>query len=702
MTEQEFKTQIFKTFEQWESGLLYRLELLKGGGITLYPVPTFESWIQEVDGIKNPSCLAVDECGQIYFIDAETCKLYRYNPATHILEHILCISDCGSEPGTVNKPARIIIDKFTLWILDAGNQRVQAYSRDNYQIKYIIDKFMKDDTDEYLEEPVDIGLDEQGNLYILDRKLRQIFKYDNNAHYIQGFGKEDLREPVGIASGKDNKLYVIDKDSERKGFLVFTEKGEFTGLIGNFPEDFQPSAIAIDRKGNIFIIDQKTGLIHQFDPDGSHIGIIPAPDFKGQVYSLAVDSRGNLYASTDKGIALLSARQAYTRENGIYYSKTLDSGIKECQWHRLALQADIPDKTVLEVYFYASDDSALKHAIDDILLSSQSTQEKADQIDKKIQWIGPEKPPKDMLFRGKSGRYLWLKLVLSTFEEKVRPVVKHMKVFYPRISYLRYLPAIYQEDPVSREFLERFLSIFETVFYDLETEISHIFKYFDPDTTPQNFLSWLASWLNIALEEDWPEEKKRHIIRAAYSLYKRRGTLSGIIKLIEIYTGKAAIILEHSRAGKPMLLGKEFRLGVNTMLVQTPVRGFRLGDDSILGRVALRDVVQLPEDPFLQTAHRFTVILDLTLQELSLYEKGLRRILNEEKPAHTAYTLIAAHDKGMGMGTYIGINSRVGDYRPVRIGVDSVPGTGLIAFDSGEKSGKVERHSKVEVDTLLI
>ena len=307
-----------------------------------------------------------------------------------------------------------------------------------------------------------------------------------------------------------------------------------------------------------------------------------------------------------------------------------------------------------------------------------------------------------MLFRGKSGRYLWLKLALKTFDEKVRPSLTQMKVFYPRISYLRYLPAIYQVDPVSREFLERFLSIFETVFYDLETEISHIFKYFDPDTTPQNFLSWLASWLNIALEEDWPAEKKRHIIRGAYSLYKRRGTLSGIIKLIEIYTGKAAIILEHLRTGKPMVLGKEFRLGVNTILVQTPVRGFRLGDDSILGRVALRDVVQSPEDPFLQTAHRFTIILGLTSQELSLYEKGLRRILNEEKPAHTAYTLITAHDKGMGMGTYIGINSRVGDYRPVQIGVDSVLGAGLIAFDSGEKSGKGERHSKVEVDTLLI
>lgn len=695
MINQEFKTQILKTSEQWKSGLAYRLEMLEEGGITLYPVPTFERWIQEVNGIKNPSCLAVDECGQIYFIDTETCKLYRYNFTTQILEHRFCISGCGYEPGKVEEPARIIIDKFTLWVADAGNHRIQAFSRENCQIKYII---------ENLKAPIDIGLDRDGSLYVLDRESKRVFKYNNNGHFIKHFGQAYLKEPVGLAAGKENRLYVIDRDS--KGFLLFTNEGEYSGAFGDFTkisEDFQPSTIAIDRKGNIFVLDQKTGLIHQFDPDGSHIGVIPIPDFKGEVCDLAVDSRGNLYASTDKGIALLSTQQAYTKENGIYYSKTLDSGIKDCQWHRVALKADIPEKTLIEVYFYSADDDTLKDKINGILSEkTKSAQDKADFIDGIIPWIGPDKNPHDMLFIGKTGRYLWLKIIFSTFDEKVRPALEQMKVYYPRISYLRYLPAIYQEDPVSREFLERFLSIFETVFYDLETEISHVFRYFDPDATPQNFLAWLASWLNVAMEEDWPEEKKRQLIREAYSLYKRKGTLSGIIRLLEIYTGKPAIILEHSRTGKPMVLGKEFRLGVNSILIQTPIRGFRLGDDSILGRVALRDSVQSPEDSFLQTAHRFTIILDLSSQEVSLYEKGLRRILDEEKPAHTMYSLYFVREMRVGMGAYVSINTRIEDYRPMKIGEESILGSCLIAYTGGEKGGKVERHSMLEVDTHLI
>lgn len=555
MAVQEFKTQIFKTREQWKSGLLYRLDTLKGGGVTLYSMLTFDQWIQGINGIKNPDGLAVDECGQVYFIDGETCRFYRYDSGTQRLESIPYIGGCGSDPGSFKNPKRVIIDKFTLWVLDAGNRRIQAFSRENFQIKYMIDN---------LEWPIDMGLDDQGHLSVLDKKEKQTFKiltYDGNGQVVEKhFDESCLKDPVGLAAGKENNLYVIDR--ARKDFFIFTEQGKCSGPIGDLTgisKDFDPCIIVIDRKGNICITDKNTGTIHQFDPDGSYIGKISLPDFKGQITGLAFDSKGNLYVSTNQGIALLSTQQMFTKEKGFYYSKTLDSGIQGCQWHRLALEADIPPESTLEIYYYSTDDPELKGKIDSFLSDSKkSIQEKAEGIDAAIgTWSKPEKNPKDMLFKKATGRYLWLKLVLSTFDEKVRPVVTQMRVSYPRISYLRYLPAVYQEDPSSREFLERFLSIFETVFYDRETVINNIFRYFDPDTAPQNFLTWLGSWLNIAMEEDWPDDKKRQFIREASTLYKLKGTPFGIERLIEIYTGKRPLILEHSRIGKPMILSEK-------------------------------------------------------------------------------------------------------------------------------------------------
>jgi hypothetical protein len=70
-----------------------------------------------------------------------------------------------------------------------------------------------------------------------------------------------------------------------------------------------------------------------------------------------------------------------------------------------------------------------------------------------------------------------------------------------------------------------------------------------------------------------------------------------------------------------MVLGQEFQLGINSLLIQTPIRGFRLGDDSILGRVALREMVQSPEETFLPMAHRFTIVVDLSAEEFSRSEK---------------------------------------------------------------------------------
>ncbi|RPI34211.1 MAG: phage tail protein I, partial [Nitrospiraceae bacterium] len=331
---------------------------------------------------------------------------------------------------------------------------------------------------------------------------------------------------------------------------------------------------------------------------------------------------------------------------------------------------------------------------------AKTTQEKAAAINSIIPWTNPETNPRDMLFKGKAGRFLWVKLSLATYDEKAGPVVREMKIFYPRISYLRYLPAIYQEDAVSRDFLERFLSLFESIFYDLEIDISTITGYFDPDTTPPEFLKWLASWVNMAIEEDWQEATKREFIRQAVRLYKMKGTVEGISRFIEIYTGKAPVIIEHAKTGNPAILGGPFRLGVDSVLAGTPVRGFRLGDDSIIGRVALRDTVQSMEDPFLSLANRFTIVINLTQEERERYEKGLRNIIADQKPAHTACSLRIAGALATGAGTYVGISTTLGGYDPLRIG-SSVVGGGLLLAE-GEEGCRLGERAFIGTDTKLI
>ena len=167
-------------------------------------------------------------------------------------------------------------------------------------------------------------------------------------------------------------------------------------------------------------------------------------------------------------------------------------------------------------------------------------------------------------------------------------------------KYLKYLPAVYSEN----EFIGRFLNIFEDIFTPIERTIDQIYLHFDPDMTPQELLPWLASWVNLVLDEEWPVEKRRQLISAAVQLYQLRGTRRGLSEYLRIYTGVQPIIIEHHGG---IRLGEASQLGWNTVL----------GEGQ---------------------GHSFTVTLELEPSSVVDLRK-VRAIIEAEKPAHAAYHL---------------------------------------------------------------
>ena len=101
--------------------------------------------------------------------------------------------------------------------------------------------------------------------------------------------------------------------------------------------------------------------------------------------------------------------------------------------------------------------------------------------------------------------------------------------------YLEYLPAIYQdrEEP----FLGQFLVPFEEVLTGFDALLSDLDRYFAPVLTDSEFLLWLADWVALVLDEEWDESKRRRLIAEAVKLYRERGTVGGLQRYLEIYTG---------------------------------------------------------------------------------------------------------------------------------------------------------------------
>lgn len=211
------------------------------------------------------------------------------------------------------------------------------------------------------------------------------------------------------------------------------------------------------------------------------------------------------------------------KNEGSYTSSPLDSGVAGCQWHRIVLDVDIPESSTLKISFYTSE--------------AQGT---ASNWSGEIVFQGNFK---DALVKIPNGRYLTLKIDFHRGGAKT-PVLRQVKVYYPRLSYLRYLPAIYQEDAESKEFLERFLSIFESSLHDSDETISNLSMFFDPDSTPDNFVPWLANWLSLDLYELLGDRNRKFILEAT-KFYKQKGTVSGLSSLVTFLTGKKCCVKEY-------------------------------------------------------------------------------------------------------------------------------------------------------------
>ena len=167
-------------------------------------------------------------------------------------------------------------------------------------------------------------------------------------------------------------------------------------------------------------------------------------------------------------------------------------------------------------------------------------------------------------------------------------------------SYLKYLPGIYAEN----EFTSRFLMILESVLSPLERTIDNIAYYFDPGTTPEEFLPWLASWLKISLMRPESARRQREFLSHIGELFAWRGTKRGLTEYILLHTGVTPIIEEDF---DPLVLTDSSRLGINTVLGGNDPNHFTV-------RFRPDDAQYIDQDQIIA-------------------------IIESEKPAHTQYTL---------------------------------------------------------------
>lgn len=296
----------------------------------------------------------------------------------------------------------------------------------------------------------------------------------------------------------------------------------------------------------------------------------------------------------------------------------LDSGEPDCEWGRLSFCQRVGEDTMVTVRVFASNQDMVQYQgkvvkVDDVLQDADvppETKERLFTLSGGIERSGAS----DMLLAGQVGRYLWVWMEAAG-EETAE--LWNIRVYIPGDYFFRTFPQIYQEN---NDFFKRYLSVFSTMYQDLQEEIDHIPAMLDADTAPPELLKVFAGWMGLDLGETlFTEQEQRALVKITPQLMAHKGTPWAIKRVVQLFTNDPAYLVERN------------------LLEQSAAEGSALYGDS-------------PYD--------FTLLL--TCEPDQRLRQRLRFLFDQLCPLRSTYRIVFLKEhSGLDTFTYLDINSVV-------------------------------------------
>ena len=346
------------------------------------------------------------------------------------------------------------------------------------------------------------------------------------------------------------------------------------------------------------------------------------------------------------------------RADGEFTTTLIDSGISRCRWHRVRLDADVPASTAVTVAVVVSEDG---HFTDS-------------------DWQQAPPGVTDFLVDQPPGRYLTARVRLSG-DTSTTPVLRRIRLDFPRTTSADFLPAAFRQDPAADDFTERFLSLFDASLAEIDRVIERYPALLDPAGVPDRALPWLAGLLGLSFEAGWDAATRRALLAAAPELYRRRGTPFALTEAVRIVFGATPVLHELAN-DRSFAQVRGTTAGVtapglgSVRLFSRATTRFRLGG-SALGAAPLHAYGDPDTDPVTEHAYRFRLLLPSGTVDVD----ALRRLVERQAPAHTRGT-VRTGEAGFVVGarSTVGVDTAfvplpppvLGGTHPLRLNTDGV------------------------------
>lgn len=320
-----------------------------------------------------------------------------------------------------------------------------------------------------------------------------------------------------------------------------------------------------------------------------------------------------------------------------FFSGVFDSQEKHTQWAKVVVEQENMDPEMLTLIIFTAE-SIHMHlhghllTIEEIIKNQEYTFHQKLQIFSNFEAVKKENVT-DCLLSKVEGRYLWFALLFNPKKKVAR--IKGIQIYFPKESWVNFLPEVYQKQVGENDFLERYLGIFQSIYDDMTKKIEETPHLLYPRFADFEFLQWLATWLATENIMIWNQKQLIYLMENSIRLYGIRGTKEYMEEMVCLYTGCKPYIIEY---------------------YQTRAYKTELKKEELLERL------------YGEHAYIITIILPTgvvkTQQELVI----IQRIVNHAVPAYLECKIVVLEPFiFLNRYSYIGLNSVLGTYREMRV-----------------------------------
>lgn len=666
-----------------------------------------------------PRGLAIDHERRVYLLDRSRQRVYRHDPSNprYDLQQPFVALPLGGlttlererdEPRQFVAATAIAVDRDCLYVVDQGSRRIVLFALETWAMADVLT--LPDHA-----EPIDVGV-HRNALYVVSPTSIYRFRRGET---------EATRLPITpqptpwsrLALDQHGHLYLRAHDESRvwRYDPQYLSAGEPITDAATVRNRFPFSAIytvpdKLDARTYV-MPESLTRPCHRSWPTPPDVG----PVESGFAFVPYDGSKTGAFLFNDHGERVQRSPMQSTcvrlfAQHGAWISQSLDSRIFRCPWDRFALRdLYVPPGSRVSVHTYSA-----AEILTDAEIQKLPSEAWADCITLAGGQAGqpPQRRDVDGLINSPPERYLWCRLTFVG-DGFSSPLLPNVEVHFPRRSMVRDLPAVFSEDEASRRFLERFMAVFQHDWDALERRADRMAQYFDPVAVPDSHLDYLASWLGTAFDNGWSNADRRHLLTQLTKIRfaerrangaprgTRRGTVGAVrddvAALLLVFARHHELpehwfpfIIEGYRERDYRRLAKcpddePARLPEPRDVPQTPLWGantvgrFQLGGGGRLGENRLLPMLTPANDAFAVHAHRFRVVVPAAWIRTPAAEAALRRAIDAEKPAHTAYELqqvssrfIVGVQASLGIDTIVGASPESRLSRTSRLNDDTV------------------------------